>query len=60
MTLYSKHQPDPLADLRAFVDRYPEAIYKDCRELAQILCCAEFEIEEARRWVLEDGLEVRA
>jgi hypothetical protein len=59
-TSYSKHPSDPLADLRAFVDRYPTAINKEDSELARLLCCSEFEIEEARRWLLEDGLEVRA
>ena len=58
--LYSSNQPDPLADLRAFVDCCPEGIHKDNSELARILCCSQFEVEEARRWMLEDGLEVRA
>jgi hypothetical protein len=42
------------------VDRYPEAIYKECSELAQILGHPEAGIEEARRWMLEDELEIRA
>jgi hypothetical protein len=58
--LYSKHSPDPVAALRALVDRYPEAIYKECSELAQILGHPEAGIEEARRWMLEDELEIRA
>jgi hypothetical protein len=42
------------------VDRYPGAVHGDAHELAQILGCSEFEVEEAQRWMLEDGLEVRA
>jgi hypothetical protein len=49
-----------LADLRALVGRHPEAIYGDSRELALLLGHSEFAVEEARRWILEDGLEVRA
>ena len=49
-----------LAGLRALTGRYPEAIYGDSRELALILGCSEFAVEEARRWMLEDGLEVLA
>jgi hypothetical protein len=41
------------------VDRYPEAIYKECSEQAQILGHPEAGIEEARRWMLEDELEIR-
>ncbi len=52
--------PETLADLRSFVARHPEAIHRDAPELAELLCCPVFEIEEARRWMLEDGLEVRA
>ena len=52
--------PETLADLRALVELRPEAIHRDARELAKLLRCPEFEIEEARRWMLEDGLEVRA
>lgn len=59
-TLYSSNQPNPLADLRAHVDRYPQAIHKDDSELAHLLGYPEFEMAEARRWLLEDGLEVRA
>lgn len=50
----------PLADFRDLVARRPEAIYADPRKVALLLCCSEPEVEEARRWVLEDGLEVRA
>ena len=49
-----------LADLRALTDRYPEAVYSDSHELALRLGYSEFAVEEARRWLLEDGLEVRA
>jgi hypothetical protein len=59
-TLYSKDPPDPVAALRALVDRYPEVIYRESSELAQILGYPEAEIEEARRWMLEDELEIRA
>ena len=49
-----------LTDLRALTHRYPEAIYGDTRELALLLGYSEFAVEEARRWLLEDGLEVLA
>ena len=52
--------PAALTDLRALAGRYPEAIYGDSRELALRLGYSEFAIEEARRWLLEDGLEARA
>jgi hypothetical protein len=58
MTLSSNHQPNPLSDFRCLVDKRPDAFYWDVRRLARILRCSEFEAEEARRWVLEDGLEV--
>jgi hypothetical protein len=58
--LYSKHPPDPLADLRAYVERHPDALYKEDSELARLVGCSEAEVEEARRWLLDDGLEVRA
>ena len=51
---------DPLGDLRDLVARCPEALYGDARELAHLLRCCESEVEEARLWILEDGLEVRA
>ncbi|HVF02521.1 MAG TPA: hypothetical protein VNA27_14455 [Rubrobacteraceae bacterium] len=49
-----------LAEFRDLVSRYPEVIFRDSRELALLLCCSEFEAEELRRWIVEDGLEVRA
>lgn len=49
-----------LPDLRMLVSLRPEALYADSRELARLLCCPEAEVEEARRWMLEDSLEVRA
>jgi hypothetical protein len=49
----------PLSDFRALIERRPEALYWDERELAILLGCSESEIEEARRWMLEDGLEFR-
>ena len=58
--LYPTNRTEPLSDLRMLAERYPEAVYRDAHELAQILGCSEFEVEEAQRWVLEDGLEVRA
>lgn len=51
---------DPLSDFRALVDRYPDAAHGDPHELAHILGCSEFEVAEAQKWMLEDGLEVRA
>jgi hypothetical protein len=58
--LYPNNRTDPLSDLRMLAERYPEAVHGDAHELAQILGCSEFEAEEAQRWMLEDGLEVRA
>jgi hypothetical protein len=49
-----------LGDLRALVSHYPEAAYGDPHELARVLRCSEHAVEEAQRWLLEDGLEVRA
>jgi hypothetical protein len=58
-TFYSEYPPHPVAALRALVDCCPEAIYIEGSELAQILGYPEAEIEEARRWMLEDELEIR-
>jgi hypothetical protein len=60
MTLYDNYQPNPFSDFRYLLDERPDAFYWDARQLARILRCSEFEAEEARRWVLEDGLEVRS
>ena len=52
---------EPLADFRDLIARrHPEAIYGDACELALLLCCSGYEVEEAQRWVLEDGLEIRS
>jgi hypothetical protein len=58
--VYTSDPSNPLSDFRALIDRRPEAFYWDVRELARFLGCSESEIEEARRWMLEDGLELRA
>jgi hypothetical protein len=58
-SVYTPDQPDPISDFRALIDRRPEAFYTDVRQLARLLGCYESEIEEARRWMLEDGLELR-
>jgi hypothetical protein len=60
LEISTNHQPNPLSDFRYLVDERPDALYWDVRQLARILRCSEFEAEEARRWVLEDGLEVRS
>ena len=49
---------EALGDLRALISSYPEAVYADSRELARLLRCSESEVEEAKRWLLEDELEV--
>ena len=59
-SVYTSDHTDPLGDLRDLVARRPEALYGDARELARLLRCCESEVEEARLWILEDGLEVRA
>jgi hypothetical protein len=51
--------PEALGDLRALISPYPEALHGDTRELARLFRCPESEVEEARRRLLEDGLEVR-
>ena len=48
----------PLADLRGLIGHRPEALYVDAAVLARLLGCSEAEAEEARRWIVEDGLEV--
>jgi hypothetical protein len=58
--VYTNDPSNPLSNFRALIDRRPEAFYCDVRELASLLGCSESEIEEARRWMLEDGLELRA
>ena len=58
--VYTNDPTDPLSDFRALVELYPGAIHGDPYEVARILGCSEWEMEEARRWLLEDGLEVRA
>jgi hypothetical protein len=58
--VYTSSPTNPVSDFRFLIDRRPEALYWDVRELASLLGCSETEIEEARRWMLEDGLELRA
>ncbi len=58
--LYKSDALYPLGDLRSLVDAFPEVIYADARTLATLLGCSEAEAEEARRWLVEDGLEVVA
>lgn len=58
--LYKSDLASPLADLRGLVGEFPEAVHADVRVLAALLGCSEAEAEEARRWLVEDGLEVLA
>lgn len=58
--VYTNQPTDPLAEFRGLIARYPDKIYGDSRELALLLRCSESEVEEAQRWVIEDGLEVVA
>jgi len=58
--VYPKTRTEPLPDLRALMSRNPQALYTEPRQLARALGCSEPEAEEARRWVIEDGLEVAA
>lgn len=51
---------EPLPDLRAMISLRPEALYLETHELARLLCCPEAEVEAARLWIVEDGLEVAA
>jgi hypothetical protein len=50
----------PLSELRDLIGRRPEIIYLDVRDLCLLLGCSEVEGEEARHWLVENGLEVRA
>jgi hypothetical protein len=59
-TVYTSNSSEPLTGLRDLIGWLPEAISGDPRELTLLLRCPEFEVEEARRWLLEDGLEVQA
>jgi hypothetical protein len=58
--VYTNKSSDYLSDFRTLLDHHPEALYWDPRTLARTLCCSEIEIDEARRWVVEDSLEIRA
>lgn len=49
---------DPLPSLRELVSHRPDAIYLDVRDLSRVLGCSEEEAEVARRWLVEDSLEV--
>ncbi|MCA1731472.1 MAG: hypothetical protein LC751_19355 [Actinobacteria bacterium] len=57
MQFYTNDPIHYLAEFRDLVARYPEALYGDSREQALLLGCSEFDIETARQWILEDGLE---
>lgn len=59
-SVYTNDPTDPLSDLRMLANRFPQAVHADPHELARLLHCPEHEIEEAQRWMFEDGLEVRA
>ena len=58
--VYTSVSAEALAEFRDLVARFPEAVYGDSRGLAFLLRCSEAEAEEARRWVVEDGSELRA
>ena len=58
--VYTGDPSNPLSDFRALIEHRPEALYEDARVLAHLLCCSEATVEEARRWVVEDGLEILA
>jgi hypothetical protein len=60
LQVYNGSLSHPLAGFRSLVDRHPAAIHGDPRELAFLLRCSETEVVEARRWLLEDALEIRA
>ncbi len=53
-------QTKSMSYLRAFIGRDPEALYREARELARFMRCSEAEMEEIRRLIVEDGLEVVA
>lgn len=58
--VYPNDTIDPLSDLGMLAERCPGAVHGDPHELARIHCCPEHEMEEAQRWMREDGIEVRA
>jgi hypothetical protein len=49
-----------LADLRARIERCPEAFFSEPAALARRLSLPEIEVEAAIAGVIEDGLEIRA
>jgi hypothetical protein len=58
--LYKSDQTDTLTDVRQYVSRYPEALYSEPEALARSLGRPVAEVDAAREWLFEDGLEVRA
>lgn len=58
--VYISTPTEPLADFRMMISRNPETLFLEGRKLAAVLQCSEFEAEEARRFIVEDGLEVFA
>jgi hypothetical protein len=59
-SVYTNDPTDSLSDLRMLTERYPGAVHGDPHELARLLRCSESDVAEVQRWMLEDGLEVRA
>ncbi len=56
-SVYQRGRTEPLADLRMMISLRPEALYLEARELSRLLRCSESEIEAARDWLVEGGLE---
>ena len=58
--VYPSDPSDALADLRHQLERYPEAVFAETASLACVLRRPDAEVEAAREWLIEEGLEVRA
>ena len=58
--VYLNDKTDALADLRRRLDRCPEAVFAETADLARLLRRPEAEVEAAREWLIDDGLELRA
>lgn len=58
--VYQRGGTELPANFRTMVSLRPAFRYVEARELACMLGCSEAEAGEARRWIVEDSLEVAA
>jgi hypothetical protein len=59
-SVYTSSRTDTLADVREYIACCPEALYLEPEALARRLVRPTAEVQAAREWLFEDGLEVRA